>query len=115
MLDTIDVFADKCEAVTADAKDEDSGLGADAKGEVDGDPHNNGYTSGQDHTSAKPEQGEDDTTADVPENVPRTNNDLTDLEEHKEVGARPSSSGEVGDAEDDGEHVPEGDEDAVIY
>lgn len=111
---TIDVFADKLPAHGADTKDEESPLEADAKGELGSDPQKEGAASGPDPASAKSDQDGNIATADAHDDAPRTNDDGTNKtgDEKAEVKTNPN---EAGDGEDDGEHVPEGDEDAAIY
>ena len=109
------LVADKCKDPMEDSKDDQSRLEDDAKEHIDAAPQNGADGSRHDQTTAKSDHAEETTAADAPENVPNTNTDATNYEEDAPANARPGSRGEGEDGGDDGEHVQDGDEDAVIY
>lgn len=103
------IFADKFEATEADTKDEKPRLEGDAKPSQETTSPAGENATEQDEASAK------STAADAPQQAPNTDIDATNNREDGKVGERPASKGEGADGGDDGEHVQEGDEDAVIY
>lgn len=104
------VVADKCEAREAEPEGVTPRLEGDDKAQGNDTPEANSGRLEADATTAPSHQGDAggnvDARKDVDADVP-----MTDDKRHGKADESPNA----GDAEDDGEHVQEGDEDAVIY